>query len=74
MNLDMLLRLRQHRACMSLGTQQHLQQRLAGQLNLFISVSRHESIAGFATKVLRVNLLNGAAAAPRPSKAVNMNE
>ena len=35
---------------------------------------RHESIAGFATDVSRVNLPNGAAAAPRPSKAVTMIE
>lgn len=39
-----------------------------------IGVSRHERIAGFATEILRVSLLNGAAAAPRPSKAVRMIE
>ncbi len=74
MSRDTQLRLRQHHACMSLGRQLHLQRRLAGQLDLFIIVSRLRSIAQFATGALRVSILIGAAAAPRPSKAVKINE
>lgn len=68
------MRPRQHRACTSLGRQLHLQRRLAGKLNLFVGVSRHRSTAYLATEGLKVSLLIGAAAAPRPSKAVKSIE